>query len=515
MKNRNIIIAILILLISGSVFTSCGSSDSELEKALESGNVSSHGGFSVTVNSGSGDGSYLSGVDVVIKADTAPPGQEFDKWVVTLGDPAPTIVDASASSTTLTMSTSDAAVKATYKNLQYALTVINGTGSSNYAAGDIVTITANAASSDKVFDVWVVNFGSPSLDNANATSSTLTMSASVATVTATYKNIEYALTVNNGSGDGNYETAEVANISADPAPQGQEFDAWEINSGNPTIVNLNASSTTLTMKASAATVTATYRDLPIANAGDDMEVGDYDDLEITLDGSGSSNSGTGQLSYSWKFVSSPAPNIMFNNATLSMPSFTPVAAGTYVIELIVNNGISDSLHDTVIVNVIPDIINTFGMKFKSIQGGTFKMGNDQYGPVHNVTLTQSFYMQTTEVTQGQWQWVLDKADSQNINYELDKQPSSYGVNTTSPVETVSWDEIKVFIGILNQLGEGTYRLPTEAEWEYAARAGSITAFSNGTITETGCGIDANLDKTGWYCYNSKGTKPVMQKEPNI
>ena len=82
MKSRNILIVILIILMSGSVFTSCGSSDSELKEALENGDVSSSEGFSVTVNSGSGDGSYFIGADVNITADTAPLGQEFDKWEV-------------------------------------------------------------------------------------------------------------------------------------------------------------------------------------------------------------------------------------------------------------------------------------------------------------------------------------------------------------------------------------------------------------------------------------------------
>ncbi len=79
MKKRNIIIVLLIILFSGSFFTSCGSSDSELEEALENANVSSSGGFTVTVNSGSGDGNYVTGEDVSIKADAAPTGQEFDK----------------------------------------------------------------------------------------------------------------------------------------------------------------------------------------------------------------------------------------------------------------------------------------------------------------------------------------------------------------------------------------------------------------------------------------------------
>ena len=165
------------------------------------------------------------------------------------------------------------------------------------------------------------------------------------------------------------------------------------------------------------------------------------------------------------------------------------------------------------VSVAPDPIftNSLGMTFNRIPAGTFTMGSpadepgrDESEIQHEVTLTQPFYMQATEVTQRQWRAVMGS------------DPSAFqSCGDDCPVENVSWDHVQVFIAALNRLGEGTYRLPSEAEWEYAARAGSTTAFANGEITVTDGGGDPNLDVMGWYFHNSGGTPhPVAGKQPN-
>jgi len=159
--------------------------------------------------------------------------------------------------------------------------------------------------------------------------------------------------------------------------------------------------------------------------------------------------------------------------------------------------------------------NPIGMTFKLIPSGTFTMGSPEteLGRVnnetqHQVTLSKSFYMQTTEVTQGQWKAVM------NSNPSIFK-----ACGDNCPVDNVSWNDTQAFIAEMNKRGEGTHRLPTEAEWEYAARAGSTTAFPNGNITSTG--NDPNMDKIGWYAGNSgvsyspnengNGSHPVAQK----
>jgi len=160
-------------------------------------------------------------------------------------------------------------------------------------------------------------------------------------------------------------------------------------------------------------------------------------------------------------------------------------------------------------------INKFGMKFVYIPPGSFMMGSPTSEPgrysdekQHHVTLTKRYAMQTTEVTQGQWRAVMGRNPLHTFH--------NYNCGKDCPVERVSFNGIQSFIQKLNNIeGIGKYRLPTEAEWEYAARAGSTTAFPDGGISELICGHDLNLEAIGWYCGNSNAkTHPVAQKQPN-
>ncbi|MBF0102330.1 MAG: SUMF1/EgtB/PvdO family nonheme iron enzyme [Desulfobacterales bacterium] len=143
------------------------------------------------------------------------------------------------------------------------------------------------------------------------------------------------------------------------------------------------------------------------------------------------------------------------------------------------------------------ITNSLGMTFIEIPDGTFMMGspNTEKGrhedeTLHQVTLTQSYLLQTTEVSQAQWKTLMKESPSHHENCP------------NCPVENISWNDIQDFIEKLNSLGEGQYRLPTEAEWEYAARVGTSKALVNGDMKELYCGYDPNLYKMGWYCGNS-------------
>ncbi len=166
--------------------------------------------------------------------------------------------------------------------------------------------------------------------------------------------------------------------------------------------------------------------------------------------------------------------------------------------------------------------NPIGMTFNYIEPGTFMMGSPSDEPgfysdetQHQVTLSRGYHMQTAPVTQGQWEAVMGD------------NPSVFtGCGSDCPVEQVSWYDVQDFISALNALEDtDRYALPTEAQWEYAARAGSATAFANGQITGTKGSHDPVLDSMGWYIFNShadhsirgsegRGTHPVAQKDPN-
>jgi hypothetical protein len=218
--------------------------------------------YTLTVNSGTGGGNFMQGATVTITANAAPSGKVFDKWTTSDGV---SFANANNATTSFTMPAKSVVVTATYKDAPattYALTVNSGTGGGNFAAGASVTITANAAPSGKVFDKWTTTDG-VSFANANSANTSFTMPAKNVTVTATYKDAPantYTLTVNSGTGGGNFAAGASVTITANAAPSGKVFDKWTATAG--TLANANSATTTFTMPAGPATVTATYKDAP-------------------------------------------------------------------------------------------------------------------------------------------------------------------------------------------------------------------------------------------------------------
>jgi formylglycine-generating enzyme required for sulfatase activity/tRNA A-37 threonylcarbamoyl transferase component Bud32 len=143
---------------------------------------------------------------------------------------------------------------------------------------------------------------------------------------------------------------------------------------------------------------------------------------------------------------------------------------------------------------------TLGAKFVLIPAGTFLMGSPSHEEgrgngetQHQVTISRPFYLQTTEVTQGQWRRVMESNPSYFSNCGDD-----------CPVEQVSWNDVQDFISKLNSM-EGTdkYRLPPEAQWEYSARAGTQTRFHWGNQDDCS---KANYGNSPWSS-GCKGINP--------
>ena len=158
------------------------------------------------------------------------------------------------------------------------------------------------------------------------------------------------------------------------------------------------------------------------------------------------------------------------------------------------------------------------IKMVRINPGTFVMGSPKSEPgryddevQHTVKITKAFYMGLTPITQAQWNAVMGNNPSKSKGDDL-------------PVENLSWNDAVAFCQKLSAREHKKYRLPTEAEWEYACRAGTTTEYYTGNGTTA-------LDKAGWYVGNSTfipvesmffpnttttgaGTHPVAQKVPN-
>ena len=146
------------------------------------------------------------------------------------------------------------------------LTVNDGKGGGSYKPGAAVNITAGEPPVGHAFEKWVIAAGNPTIANGTAAATTLTMPATsgVVLVTALYRAAApaYSLSVNGGCrGSGDFTAGSVVRIAADKAPPGKLFDKWTIDSGNPGIADVNADSTTLTMPAANAVVTAGYKNV--------------------------------------------------------------------------------------------------------------------------------------------------------------------------------------------------------------------------------------------------------------
>ena len=162
----------------------------------------------------------------------------------------------------------------------------------------------------------------------------------------------------------------------------------------------------------------------------------------------------------------------------------------------------DNTHTESTSNILSITVKGVTFNMIKVDGGTFAMGatsemtnpDDNEKPTHQVTIS-SYYIGETEVTQALWKAMMGNNPS-------------YFKGDNLPVEKVSWEDCQTFIGKLNDLTGKSFRLPTEAEWEYAARGGkrsNHTQYSGGSM----------IDDVAWY-YDNSGSKThsVKTKKPN-
>jgi len=182
--------------------------------------------------------------------------------------------------------------------------------------------------------------------------------------------------------------------------------------------------------------------------------------------------------------------------------------GLLLLMLLIAVWCEDSTHGQ---QPVKSITNTIGMKLNKIPAGTFTMGSPESEAdreddetQHKVRISKAFYMQTTEVTQGQWKEVMGTAPWKGKSYV--KEGPNYAASY------VSWDDAIAYCKKLSEKEGKTYRLPTEAEWEYACRAATETRWSFGND-------EKELGDYAWYEENAldideKYAHQVGLKKPN-
>lgn len=210
-----------------------------------------------------------------------------------------------------------------------------------------------------------------------------------------------------------------------------------------------------------------------------------------------------------------------NSGVASVSQFGLVTAlkpGTCTITASAKGGGWSLTCDIVVKDQVNKTFTVNGVNFdmKLVEAGTFQMGgNGEYDgkPVHSVTISKDYYIGETEVTQGLWSAVMGLKPTTDV----DKQwKSQYGLGDNYPAYYISWNDCQEFITKLNEFTGQTFRMPTEAEWEFAARGGNMSQGYTYSGSNT-------IDEVAWYdviCYNKGeespdyGTHPVATKKAN-
>jgi len=489
--------------------------------------------YTLSVSNGTAEASTgTNGQWIAIWADPPAVGSNmiFDRWT---GD-TNTVADIFSSNTVVQIAGTNIELNASYREAPYTLTIYNETNTvvERHAKGDLVTIEAEAPVEMTCFDHWQVVPDGVNLGTNFVSTSSLTMLIMPGMdleLTAVYTNVPtFALTVGGGTGSGNYTNGQIVAIEA-PEPPAHHTFRW--TGDTATVADVLNWQTTVTMPSNDVTVTATYPAILYSltvNGG--LGSGNYTNGQVVTVIATSLPSSL-HVFNRWAGDTNAVADISAVTTTVTIAGTTvltpvyqplPMAANTYMIVDLTNSSTNGGITYT---DDIPDggwtdTYKTDKMVFRRIPAGTFTMGSPttEAGRLseetqHKVALTEVFYMGLFEVTQAQW------------NNLMGTWPSAYSNEddrATHPVEKVSYATIRgstngakwpsssavdssSFMGqFRSATGSATFDLPTEAQWEYACRAGTTGAYA-GTLGEMAA-----------YSGNSDGsnTWSVGQLSPN-
>lgn len=202
-----------------------------------------------------------------------------------------------------------------------------------------------------------------------------------------------------------------------------------------------------------------------------------------------------------------------NRNTIALAAFACVTA------LLTGCASTDSDFPTAPNDARYDHVNPIGMRFVYISPGEFDMGSPhlelgrrENEEQHTVRLTNGYYIGTFEVTIGQWkQYVKSFNNGYGAPSASWNDPGFWQTSEDHPVVNVSWYDAMQFCQWLSRIDGRNYRLPTEAEWEYASRGGNDHGWNNGMYTSR---LDDNIDGIGWRQIYGDVTTPVGRFMPN-
>lgn len=244
----------------------------------------------VTVNAGTGSGTYRVGDKVTITADEPGTGREFTGWDVKEGTVS--LEHANNQKTSFVMPDGDIELAASYKNITYSLDVENGEGGGNYDYGETVRLIAQEKSG-QTFKEWVILEGELALSDEEKAMPELMlqMPACDLMIQAAYETNQHEAVVNAGTGSGTYNVGDKVTITADAPGTGKKFAGWEIEEGSASLQNSAREKTYFNMPDEKVVISALYQDIDYrltVNGGSGSGTYHYgDQVQVSAEDSGS------------------------------------------------------------------------------------------------------------------------------------------------------------------------------------------------------------------------------------